>query len=96
MKKEQGGNDFFKGGGRIPWWAAGISIYASFVFGFDYDTEESFAKNLEFCHKHKFFVSAFNHLLAFPNTNTYRRFEEEKRLMEERAKHLNQKHLQHH
>ena len=60
---------------------AGISIYASFVFGFDYDTEESFAKNLEFCKKHKFFVAAFNHLLAFPNTNTYKRFEEEKRLI---------------
>ncbi|MEE3343226.1 MAG: radical SAM protein [Bacilli bacterium] len=60
---------------------AGISIYASFVFGFDYDTEESFAKSLEFCQKHKFFVAAFNHLLAFPNTNTYKRFEEEKRLI---------------
>ena len=31
--------------------------------------------------KNKFFVAAFNHLLAFPNTNTYRRFEEEGRLI---------------
>lgn len=59
----------------------GISIYASFVFGFDYDTEESFKKTLEFCYKHQFFIIAFNHLLAFPNTKTYKNFQEEKRLI---------------
>ena len=58
----------------------GISIYASFVFGFDYDNEESFRNNLEFCNKHQFFVTAFNHLLAFPNTKTYDRFQSEGRL----------------
>lgn len=36
MKKEQGGNDFFKGGGRIPWWAAGISIYATMLSAITY------------------------------------------------------------
>lgn len=59
----------------------GISIYASFVFGFDYDTEESFKKTLEFCEKHQFFITAFNHLLAFPNTKTYEDFKNTNRLI---------------
>ncbi len=29
MKKKGDTNDFFKAGGRIPWWAAGISIFAT-------------------------------------------------------------------
>ena len=59
----------------------GISIYASFVFGFDEDTEESFIKTLEFSRKHEFFVIAFNHLLTFPNTPTYKEFQEQGRLI---------------
>ena len=59
----------------------GISIYASFVFGFDYDNEESFKKTLEFCEKHQFFITAFNHLLTFPNTKTYEDFKESGRLL---------------
>lgn len=31
MKREKGTEDFFKGGGRIPWWAAGMSIYATML-----------------------------------------------------------------
>lgn len=62
----------------------GISIYASFVFGFDYDTEESFKKTLEFCEKHQFFITAFNHLLAFPNTKTYEDFKNTNRLITEK------------
>lgn len=61
--------------------AAGISIYASFVFGFDEDTEESFKTTLEFTRKHQFFVIAFNHLLTFPNTPTYNSFRDEGRLI---------------
>ncbi len=61
--------------------AAGISIYASFVFGFDEDTEQSFINTLRFSRKHEFFVIAFNHLLTFPNTETYNRFKEENRLI---------------
>ncbi len=59
----------------------GISIYASFVFGFDYDNDETFERTLEFCHKHQFFVMAFNHLLAFPNTKTYDDLKESGRLL---------------
>lgn len=62
----------------------GISIYASFVFGFDHDNEESFRENLRFCEKHAFFITAFNHLLAFPGTETYRQFEQEGRLLSDK------------
>ncbi len=31
MKREKGTDDFFKGGGRIPWWAAGMSIFATML-----------------------------------------------------------------
>ena len=31
MKKENSTEDFFKGGGRIPWWAAGMSIFATML-----------------------------------------------------------------
>ena len=36
MRKEKGAGDFFKGGGRIPWWAAGISIYATMLSAITY------------------------------------------------------------
>lgn len=36
MRKENGVGDFFKGGGRIPWWAAGISIYATMLSAITY------------------------------------------------------------
>lgn len=36
MRREQGADDFFKGGGRIPWWAAGISIYATMLSAITY------------------------------------------------------------
>ncbi len=38
MRKENGTDDFFKGGGRIPWWAAGISIYATMLSAITYMT----------------------------------------------------------
>jgi len=63
---------------------AGINIYASFVFGFDEDCEQTFADVLSFSMRHRFFVTAFNHLLAFPNTETYNRFEQEGRLLSPR------------
>jgi len=64
--------------------SAGINIYASFVFGFDDDCEQAFADVLNFSMRHRFFVTAFNHLLAFPNTATYSRFEQEGRLVSPR------------
>lgn len=62
----------------------GIGIYASFVFGFDSDSEETFKATLAFCQKHQFFVVAFNHLLIFPNTKTYEAFKADGRLISEK------------
>ena len=36
MRRESDAEDFFKGGGRIPWWAAGISIYATMLSAITY------------------------------------------------------------
>ncbi len=52
---------------------AGIGIYATFLFGFDGDTADSFSRALEFALRHRFFFAAFNHLLAFPGTPLYER-----------------------
>ena len=36
MRREAGSDDFFKGGNRIPWWAAGISIFATMLSAITY------------------------------------------------------------
>ncbi|MBZ0165832.1 MAG: radical SAM protein, partial [Candidatus Omnitrophica bacterium] len=64
--------------------AEGISIYASFIFGLDHDTEVSFQKAVDFALKKDFYYAAFNHLLPFPETPLYRRLEKEKRLLNPR------------
>lgn len=38
MRKDNSADNFFKGGGRIPWWAAGISIYATMLSAITYMT----------------------------------------------------------
>ncbi|PIE34184.1 radical SAM protein [candidate division KSB3 bacterium] len=60
---------------------AGVSIYATFVFGFDHDTPSSFEEALAFSQRHGFFFAAFNHLLPFPGTALYTRFQQKKRLL---------------
>lgn len=60
---------------------AGIGIYATFVLGYDHDTEATIEKTLRFSEKHKFYTAAFNHLLPFPGTELYRRMEAEHRLL---------------
>jgi radical SAM superfamily enzyme YgiQ (UPF0313 family) len=59
----------------------GISIYATFVFGFDFDNAESFDDTVKFAMKHKFFFAAFNHLLPFPGTPLYERLQKENRFL---------------
>ncbi len=54
---------------------AGIEIYATFVFGFDYDTKQSIDKALQFAKKHNFYIAAFNHLLPLPGTPIYDQLE---------------------
>lgn len=60
---------------------AGMGIYATFVLGYDHDTEATIEKTLRFSEKHKFYTAAFNHLLPFPGTPLYKRMEEEHRLL---------------
>lgn len=60
---------------------AGIGIYATFVFGYDGDTYQTFADTLDFAKKHNFYTAAFNHLLPHPGTKLYQRLKEEKRLI---------------
>lgn len=62
---------------------AGMGIYATFVFGYDYDTEATIERALKFSEKHKFYTAAFNHLLPFPGTPLYKRLKEEKRLLQD-------------
>jgi len=58
----------------------GLGIYATFVFGYDGDTEETFNRTLRFAIDQKFFLSAFNHLVPFPGTPLFERLQNEKRL----------------
>jgi len=50
-----------------------IAVYATFLFGYDTDTAESFERTLAFAIRQKFFFAAFNHLVPFPGTPLYRR-----------------------
>lgn len=63
---------------------AGISIYATFVFGFDYDTPDTVKQALAFSQKHGFFFAAFNHLLPFPGTPLFERLQREGRLIRDK------------
>ena len=51
MKREGSSDDFFKGGGRIPWWAAGISIYATMLSAITYMAypAKAFATDWTYC-----------------------------------------------
>ncbi len=61
--------------------AAGIGIYATFVFGYDEDDESTIQDALRFSEKHKFYTAAFNHLLPFPGTPLYERLKTDNRLL---------------
>jgi radical SAM superfamily enzyme YgiQ (UPF0313 family) len=57
-----------------------LRIYATFVFGYDTDTPESFSRSVEFAKANRFYIAAFNHLTPFPGTPLYARLEREGRL----------------
>jgi len=59
----------------------GIRLYGTFVFGYDHDTEDSFAHSLQFAMDHGLFIAAFNHITPFPGTPLYRRLQREGRLL---------------
>lgn len=60
---------------------AGIGIYATFIFGYDNDDENTVKEALEFAKKHNFYTAAFNHLLPFPGTKLYEQLQKENRLL---------------
>lgn len=62
----------------------GLRLYGTFLFGYDYDSVESFQRTLDFCIDEKLFMVAFNHLTPFPGTPLYARLAEEKRLLFDR------------
>lgn len=59
----------------------GLRLYATFIFGYDADTPESFAKTVAFCKDQNIFMVAFNHITPFPGTQLYKRLEKEGRLL---------------
>ena len=58
-----------------------FAIYATFMFGYDNDTEESFEESLQFALKQNFFFMAFNHVVPFPGTPLHDRLAKEGRLL---------------
>ena len=61
-----------------------LSIYATFVFGYDHDTVETFERTFEFAMESRFFFAAFNHLVPFPGTDVHARFVREGRMLHDR------------
>ncbi len=61
--------------------AAGIGIYATFIFGYDGDTSQTFDETLQFAKRHNFYMAAFNHLLPFPGTPLYDRLIQSRRFL---------------
>lgn len=58
----------------------GILIYGTFVFGYDFDTVESFKPAVDFAINNKFFIANFNPLYPMPGTKLYDRLLESKQL----------------
>jgi radical SAM superfamily enzyme YgiQ (UPF0313 family) len=61
----------------------GVTIYGTFVFGYDHDTVDDFDRTLEFAIDQKFALGAFNHLVPFPGTPLYDRLKSQGRLLDE-------------
>jgi radical SAM superfamily enzyme YgiQ (UPF0313 family) len=59
----------------------GLVVYATFIFGYDGDTMNSFNEALEFALEQRFFLAAFNHLVPFPGTPLYDKLKNENRLL---------------
>jgi radical SAM superfamily enzyme YgiQ (UPF0313 family) len=62
----------------------GIMIYGTFVFGYDYDTADSFDITLEFALRSKFLLATFIPLNPMPGSKLYDRLRAEGRLIYDR------------
>lgn len=61
-----------------------LKIYATFVFGNDEDKSHVFEDTYEFAKKHKFFITAYNHIVPFPGSALFNRLIEENRIFDEK------------
>lgn len=59
----------------------GIRLYVTFILGYDDDNPEDFGRTLDFTMRHRFYMTAFNHLTPFPGTPLYDRLADEGRLL---------------
>jgi radical SAM superfamily enzyme YgiQ (UPF0313 family) len=57
-----------------------IRVYATFIFGYENDTEDSFRRAVEFAIDQRFYIAAFNHLTPFPGTPLYSRLKSKNRM----------------
>jgi radical SAM superfamily enzyme YgiQ (UPF0313 family) len=60
---------------------AGLILYGTFIFGYDFDTKKSIKETVDFAIKHKMFLAAFAHLIPFPGTPIYDKLKKEGRLI---------------
>jgi len=58
-----------------------LLVYATFVFGYDGDTLDSFHRTVQFGIDNEIFMMAFNHCTPFPGTPLYDRLERDGRLL---------------
>lgn len=59
----------------------GITVYGSFVFGYDYDTEAVIDRTVEFAIRSKLFLANFNPLTPTPGSPVYERLRDAGRLI---------------
>jgi radical SAM superfamily enzyme YgiQ (UPF0313 family) len=62
----------------------GIRVYGTFIFGYDQDTPQTFARTVRFAQEQGMYIAAFNHLTPFPATPLYDRLSAAGRLRFER------------
>lgn len=60
-------NDYFLGGGRIPWWAAGLSIYATMLSAITYLSQPALAYSFDW----QAYLGYFSILLIVPIVITF-------------------------
>jgi radical SAM superfamily enzyme YgiQ (UPF0313 family) len=58
-----------------------IRIYGTFMFGYKYDSPDSFDEAVDFAIANNFYIAAFNHLTPFPGTPLYSRLQAEGKLI---------------
>ena len=66
-KRNKTTNDYFLGGGRIPWWAAGLSIYATMLSAITYLSQPALAYSFDW----QAYLGYFTILLLVPIVITF-------------------------